>query len=115
MPWVRGRVERADGPRRVVVFTRQGCHLCEDAWEMLESLRLRYDFTLEAVDVDGDASLAAQHGERVPVIAVNGDIPFWGRINAALLERALPAAAPDSRPPPPRPLSAPPLAARAAP
>jgi glutaredoxin len=89
MPWFRGWAARSDGRAHVVLFTRQGCRLCEDAWEILESLRPRYAFTLEAVDVDGDASLAATHGERVPVIAVNGVIRLWGRISAALLERAL--------------------------
>jgi len=84
-PWRRRRT----GPLRVVMYTRQGCHLCEEAWRLLEELRGRYALELEAVDVDGDAELVRLHGERVPVIVVNGKERFWGGVNRVLLERLL--------------------------
>jgi glutaredoxin len=72
---------------RVVLCTRAGCHLCDDARQLLETARSRYGFTLTTVDVDGDPALAAQHGKRVPVIVVDDRERFWGRINPVLLER----------------------------
>ncbi len=68
---------------------RAGCHLCDDAWSLLEQARLRHGFILEVVDVDTDAALRAQHGERVPVVEINGRVRFWGRVNRVLLERLL--------------------------
>ena len=56
----------------VVMYTRRGCHLCEQAWELLEQARGRYGFTLEEVDVDTDPELAARYGREVPVVMVNG-------------------------------------------
>ena len=34
---------------RVVLYTRRGCHLCADAWKVLQSAQGRYRFALEAV------------------------------------------------------------------
>jgi glutaredoxin len=76
---------------RVVLYTRAGCHLCDDAHSLLRQARLRHGFVLEVIDVDTDAALRGQHGERVPVVAINGRVRFWGRVNRVLLERLLQA------------------------
>lgn len=73
----------------VVMYTRQGCHLCEDAWKQLQDNQPRFGFTLEAIDVDSHAELAAHHGNEVPVVTINGQVRFRGRINAVLLQRLL--------------------------
>ena len=73
----------------VVLYSRRGCHLCDDAWEMLQRYRGSYGFRLEAVDVDGDPELAARHGDWVPVVMVNGKVRFRGRVNEVLLKRLL--------------------------
>jgi len=80
-------------PIRVVMYTRQGCHLCEDAWQMLQEHQARYRLELEAVDIDADAELVRRYGERVSVVVVNGTERFWGRLNRVLLERLLRAEA----------------------
>ncbi len=73
----------------VVMYTRQGCHLCEQAWQQLEKARQRYHFALSQVDVDSDAHLVRQYGECVPVVVVNGRVRFRGVINPVLLKRLL--------------------------
>jgi glutaredoxin len=74
-----------------VLYTRHGCHLCEDAWELLERVRRRDGIRLEVVDVDRDPQLTARYGLQVPVVTVNGKVRFRGPINAVLLERLLTA------------------------
>jgi glutaredoxin len=74
---------------QIVVFTRQGCHLCDDAWRLLEELRRERGYALSAVDVDTDPQLVAEYGEQVPVVTVNGRVRFRGRVNRVLLERLL--------------------------
>ena len=88
--WLFGRGKRC---REVVMYTRQGCHLCEEAWTRLKQARRRYAFVLEQIDVDGDPALAARYGEEVPVVTVNGKERFRGGVNAVLLERLLAAEA----------------------
>jgi glutaredoxin len=76
---------------KVVMYSRRGCHLCDDAWKLLDEARQRDGFCLEAVDIDGDAELIRQHGERVPVVAIDGQVRFWGRVSPVLLRRFLDA------------------------
>jgi glutaredoxin len=73
----------------VVMYTRQGCHLCEQAWQQLEEARQRYQFVLRQVDVDGDVQLARQYGACVPVVVINGRVRFRGVLNPVLLKRLL--------------------------
>jgi glutaredoxin len=81
-------------PRRrpelqVVMYTRAGCHLCDDAWAILQQSQRAYGFTLESHDIDRDPALAAQYGNCVPVVTVAGKLRFRGRINPELLRRLL--------------------------
>jgi glutaredoxin len=91
--WWRGRRRGALTHLRVVMYTRRGCHLCEDAWALLERERQRRGFALEAVDVDTDPELAARYGPEVPVVTVGGKVRFRGAVNPHLLARLLRAEA----------------------
>jgi hypothetical protein len=85
------RLLRAPAIRHVQVtmLTRQGCHLCDQAWQILEKAKQRWGFTLLAEDVDRDADLAARFGPCVPVVMLNGKVRFRGDVNPVLLERLL--------------------------
>ena len=71
------------------MYTRRGCHLCDDAWATLEKAKLRYPFSLTAIDVDEDPDLLLQYGNEVPVTAINDRVQFRGGLNAVLLNRVL--------------------------
>ncbi|MEI7686167.1 MAG: glutaredoxin family protein [Planctomycetota bacterium] len=86
--WLFGR-KRND--LHVIVYTRRGCHLCDDAWEALERLQTKHQFHLAAKDVDADPDLVAQFDTCVPVIEVNGRVRMRGRFNAVLFQRLLDA------------------------
>jgi hypothetical protein len=73
------------------MYHREGCHLCEGAWELLRRAQARHRFTLTAVDVDRDPDLAARYGQDVPVVTVDGKVRFRGVVNPVLLRRALAA------------------------
>lgn len=57
---------------RVELFTRRGCHLCDEAKAELLALRATLPFTLAEIDVDTDPALQQAYGLLVPVIAVDG-------------------------------------------
>src|SRR5258708_1383124 len=78
---------------RVVMYTRAGCHLCDDAWTLLEQAQQDYGFTLTKTDVDADPELAARYGLEVPVVEINGKVRFRGVVNPVLLQRLFDAAA----------------------
>jgi len=75
--------------RSVVLYTRQGCHLCEEAHALLEKARQRFPLSIEIIDVDTDPDLVARYGLEVPVVVIEGRVRFRGRINAVLLNREL--------------------------
>ncbi|HEX6255777.1 MAG TPA: glutaredoxin family protein [Euzebyales bacterium] len=55
---------------RITVYTRQGCHLCEDAIAIVRRVAAgRGDIDL--VDIDGDPELFERYTVRVPVVAVD--------------------------------------------
>jgi glutaredoxin len=70
---------------RLILYTRAGCHLCEDAEALLR--RLGYEVAL--IDVDADPTLQARYGEQVPVLVVDGRAVLSGIIGEPALRRAL--------------------------
>ncbi|MEM7284491.1 MAG: glutaredoxin family protein [Pseudomonadota bacterium] len=53
---------------RLVLYTRRGCHLCEDMLLDLELLSKQRDFSLQIVDIDTDPELVRRYGQDVPVL-----------------------------------------------
>ena len=57
----------------VVVYSRPGCHLCEEAIAALVALHGEgYRFALHEVDIESDDLLLRRHLERIPVVEVGG-------------------------------------------
>jgi hypothetical protein len=89
--WLRRRRPRPD--LHVILITRQGCHLCDDAWLLLQRAREAYRFELTAQDVNSRPEWLAEYGDCVPVVLVNGKVRFRGQVNEVLLRRILDAPA----------------------
>jgi glutaredoxin len=75
--------------RRVVLYTRVGCHLCEEAERGLREERTAAPFDLERVDIDRHPELARRYGVRVPVVAVDGEELFEYEVPVDLLRARL--------------------------
>lgn len=60
--------------RRLTLYYRSGCSLCEDMQRELSAAAVTNDYILELVDVDGDEQLRQAYGHKVPVLtAVGGE------------------------------------------
>ena len=68
---------------KVELVTREGCHLCEEALELLR--RGGVDVTLR--DVDADPELFRRYDFRVPVVLLDGAVVAEGRIDSNTLKR----------------------------
>ena len=73
----------------VTLYTRAGCHLCDEAHALLDTLTGSLGFSLEAVDIDQDAELRDRYDEAVPVIALGAEEIARAPIRAAVLEARL--------------------------
>ena len=56
---------------QVTIYSRTGCHLCEDAENLLKPLTKTLDFDMEIKMIDGDKELEALYGQLIPVIKVD--------------------------------------------
>ena len=74
---------------RLTLYGRPGCHLCEDARAAVAAVRGERDFALEEVDVSLDPRLERRYGERVPVVAIDGEEALELRFGEAELVQAL--------------------------
>jgi len=72
-------------PLNTILYTRRGCHLCDDARELLE----RHGLAPREVDIDADPQLRARYDTCVPVVEIDGRERFRGRIEERLLRRLL--------------------------
>jgi glutaredoxin len=80
-------------PAVVTVLTRQNCSLCDKAIEAVARICTELGVTWGPSDVDAEAELRAEYGDRVPVIMIDGrEHGYWAveedRFRAALGRRA---------------------------
>jgi glutaredoxin len=74
---------------RIEIYSRPGCHLCDDAKEVIEPFVRRYSINLAVTNVDSDAALRQAYGADIPVIMINGVEAFRHRVDGPSLERRL--------------------------
>ena len=70
---------------RVVLVTRKGCHLCDQALSLLQELGAEP----ELADVDADDELFRLYDWRVPVVLVDGVAAAEGKIDRDTVRRLL--------------------------
>lgn len=77
---------------RVTLFTKPGCHLCDDARAVVEEVCAELGEAWNEVDILSSEELSARYGEEIPVTLVDGaQHDFWrvdpDRLRAALSRR----------------------------
>lgn len=74
---------------RVTLFSRPGCHLCDDARAIIAAVCADLGEQVTEVDIDSSPALQERYGEEIPVTLVDGrQIGFW-RVDEARLRAAL--------------------------
>ena len=73
----------------ITLYGKAGCHLCDEAREVLEDLAGGIAFDLREVDIRGDPALFERYRERIPVVTLDGAEVAEGRIDADALAAAL--------------------------
>jgi hypothetical protein len=73
----------------VQFFFAGGCHLCESARRVLETVRREIEFELTETDITGDAELESRYRERIPVVLVDGEEAFTYFVHPDGLRRRL--------------------------
>ncbi len=77
------------GPREVTLYTRPGCHLCEDAKAAIAPLLREFDASLYEVNIDKDAVLEERYGWDIPVIFIGTRKAAKHRVDVEQFRRQL--------------------------
>lgn len=65
---------RADTPTPMItVYSKPGCHLCEEAMSSLRALQAELGFSLRELDITADERLHRDYFERIPVVLIDGE------------------------------------------
>ena len=74
---------------RITLYSRPGCHLCDEARTVITRVCAETGETFTEVDIDGDDDLLDRFGEEIPVTLVDGrQHDFW-RVDETRLKEAL--------------------------
>ena len=74
---------------KVVIFSRQNCHLCHEAEKIVREVLLEISFDLEVVNIEGNAELESLYGEEVPVTMINGAKHDYFRVDKKRFSEAV--------------------------
>ena len=89
LPTVAARRDELPGDPRVVLLGRPGCHLCEEAREVVDRVATDLGVAWEERSIDDDPDLVRRFGEQIPVTFVDGRRHDFWRVDEARLRAAL--------------------------
>jgi glutaredoxin len=73
----------------VTLYTRPGCHLCEDAKAVVQPLLREFGATLREVNIDEDSELNRRYGSDIPVIFLGAHKAAKHRVDLPQFRRQL--------------------------
>ena len=62
--------------QKVVLYSKEGCHLCEQALTKLQHLRVEHEFQLDIIEITNDKALFERYFLSIPVVELDGNIVF---------------------------------------
>jgi glutaredoxin len=74
---------------QVTLITRVGCHLCQDAEQILRRLSAELGFGYREVDVDASPVLRDEFSDRVPVVLIDGKEHGYWRVEEPRFRKAV--------------------------
>ena len=73
----------------LTLYSRPGCHLCDEMKAVVDLVAARVPFSLEIINIDDDPALTERYGLEIPVLLVDGRKVAKCRIEEPVLERTL--------------------------
>lgn len=73
----------------LTLYGKPGCHLCEEARAVVAQVAAEQPLIVEEVDITLDPVLFRRYGERIPVIALDGEEAFELGVEAGELRERL--------------------------
>ncbi|HYJ89582.1 MAG TPA: glutaredoxin family protein [Pyrinomonadaceae bacterium] len=74
---------------RVIIYSRPGCHLCEEAKRAIQAAECSEEYTLEEINIESDPELLRLYRYEIPVITIDGVEAFRHRLTPQEFRRGL--------------------------
>ena len=84
-----GSTELGETPPRVLLYSKPGCHLCDEARAVVEAVCTELGDQYDEVDITTSPELLARYGEEIPVTFVDGEQHDYWRVDPDRLRSAL--------------------------
>ena len=75
--------------KKVKIYSRSGCHLCEIAIDRIISVKEELNFNLEVELIDSSIELQQEYGEQVPVILIDDKVHDYWRVDLDRFTKAI--------------------------
>jgi glutaredoxin len=76
-------------PARLTLYSKPGCHLCDDMKQVIEEVAVRVPLTLDVVDISADPALMDRYELEIPVLLIDGKKAAKYRLTERELEEKL--------------------------
>jgi glutaredoxin len=74
---------------KVIIYSKPGCHLCEEAKEAMRAAKCAGEFTLDEVNIENDPELLERYKDDIPVVTFNGVEAFRHRVASEEFRRRI--------------------------
>jgi glutaredoxin len=74
--------ERSLSKAHVIIYSRPGCHLCDEAKAVMQNAGCSASFTLEEINIESDKELLRKYQYDIPVVLIDGVEAFRHRVTA---------------------------------
>ena len=75
-------MQRTSEKAHVIIYSRPGCHLCDEAKQAIAAAGCSDEYTLDEIDIESDSDLLRRYQYDIPVITINGVEAFKHRLTA---------------------------------
>jgi len=72
---------------QIDIYSRPGCHLCDEAKDVIDRVRERHAFAVRVINIEEDPELESAYGTEIPVVFINGNKAFKYRVDEGELEK----------------------------
>ncbi len=76
-------------PLQLIVYYREGCHLCEQVVASLFELQAELKYEIIQIDIDDDPALQKKYDVDVPVVMLNDEVIFYHFFDETELRKAI--------------------------
>jgi glutaredoxin len=76
-------------PRHLTLYSKPGCHLCDEMKRVIDTVAARVPLTMDVIDISTDPSLMDLYGLEIPVLLIDGKKAAKYRVTERELEEKL--------------------------